>query len=242
MEGRARPGKRGKAAVTRMENTMAIDKNDPEFKTALQAEIDKLDEKHETEIEGLKLKNKELIVEVKKLSKNMTITPEEHQALKDRNAELEEALATSQKTEKSAKAEVEKLTKAVQAETGAMTKMLVDAGLTEALAEAKVKPEFNAAAKALLSGLVTVKVDGDKRVAVVGDKPLKDFVTGWAATDEGKHFVAAPVNTGLQSQGSRDTQQPSKTMTRKAFQALPADKQGEFMKEVNYAPGSIIDE
>jgi len=59
-----------------------------------------------------------------------------------------------------------------------------------------VKPEYMDAVVALLSPLATLKAEGDSRVAVVGDKPLTDYVSEWAKSDKGKHYVSAPDNKG----------------------------------------------
>jgi hypothetical protein len=86
------------------------------------------------------------------------------------------------------------------------------------------------AVKALLAGQVTIKVDGDKRIANIGDKPLSDFVGEWAKSDEGKHFVSAPNNAGGGAQGGGNAQGGQKTMTRTAFDGTDATKKMEFIK------------
>ncbi|MES2637349.1 MAG: hypothetical protein V4605_08490, partial [Pseudomonadota bacterium] len=48
---------------------------------------------------------------------------------------------------------------------------------------------------------VTVVTEGDKRITKVGDKLLNDHLKEWGATDEGKHFISAPNNSGGGSQG-----------------------------------------
>jgi hypothetical protein len=48
----------------------------------------------------------------------------------------------------------------------------------------------------MLKENVQIVVEGDARVAKIGDKALSDFVKEWAAGDEGKHFVQAPANSG----------------------------------------------
>jgi len=110
------------------------------------------------------------------------------------------------------------------------SKLLVDNGLNEALAKAGVKPEYLKAAKAMFAGQVQVVTDGENRVAKVGDKGLSDFVTAWAAGDEGKHFVAAPNNSGGGSGGGGKGQGTQKTMTRTQFDALSPVEKVEFGK------------
>ena len=86
----------------------------------------------------------------------------------------------------------------------AYSRSLSDAALTEALTKAGVtSPALLKAAKALHgSGLQVVEVDGVRTVKA-GDKALGDFITEWAGTDEGKHFVAASDSNGGGSGGSR---------------------------------------
>jgi hypothetical protein len=48
----------------------------------------------------------------------------------------------------------------------------------------------------MLKENVQIVVEGDARIAKIGDKALSDFVKEWAAGDEGKHFVQAPANSG----------------------------------------------
>ncbi len=76
-------------------------------------------------------------------------------------------------------------------------KLLVDNGLSEALTQAKVAPEFQEAARALIKAReqITIgEVDGKPR-AMIGEKPLADFVAGWAQGD-GRHFISSPGNSG----------------------------------------------
>jgi len=48
----------------------------------------------------------------------------------------------------------------------------------------------------MLKGHVALDIDGDKRVAKVGDKTLDEFVKEWAGSDDGKEFVDAAINKG----------------------------------------------
>ena len=155
----------------------------------------------EEAVEGLKKKNTELIGKLKAAQKDSQIDPAEHQALQ---AELDQAktqIAELQKVAKTATTEAEKAKKALEGESGFISRLIIDNGLTEAIIKSGVKPEMSKAVKALLAGQVTIKTDGDKREAVIGDKSLSDFVGEWAKSDEGKHFVAATNNQGGNAQG-----------------------------------------
>jgi hypothetical protein len=180
---------------------------------------------------GLIAKNQELLGKLKKATKDALIDPAEHQALQDELIKANDKIAELAKTTKKATDEADKMKKALEAEVGFSTKLIIDNGLTDSLVGAKVKPEMMKAVKALLSGQVALKADGDKRVPVIGDKSLGEFVAEWSKTDEGKHFVAAPDNSGGGSQGGGDGKGSVKTMARAAFESLAADKQMAFIKE-----------
>ena len=175
-----------------------FDPNDADTKAALAKAVkDAIEE----ETKGLKAKNDELLAKLKKATKDAQIDPAEHQALQ---AELDQAqaqLADAQKLAKTAATEAEKAKKALEGENGFISRLIIDNGLTEAIIKSGVKPEMSKAVKALLAGQVTIKTDGDKREAVIGDKSLSDFVGEWAKSDEGKHFVAATNNQGGNAQG-----------------------------------------
>lgn len=168
---------------------MPFDPNDQETKDAIKAAI-------EEAITGLKEKNFELLGKVKKLQKDATIDPAEHQALMTELEQTQAKLAEAAKALKAAAAETEKHKKAFETEAQFAHRLLVENGLTEALLKAKVKPELSKAVRAMLSGQVSLVADGDTRVAKIGDKPLDVFVDEWAKSDEGKHFVSAPANHG----------------------------------------------
>jgi len=118
-----------------------------------------------------------------------SIDPDEFAKISD---ELDSLRGQYAKETKSAKAEIDRLSKAVSESETKLSSILVDGGLTEAMAKVGVRPELMGAAKALLKSNAIVK-DG---AALLGDKPLAEAVAAWATGDEGKHFVAAPVNTG----------------------------------------------
>lgn len=123
-----------------------------------------------------------------------SVDPDEHQKLSD---ELESLRANFAKLEKTYKSETEKLTKTLSERESSLTNILIDGGLTEAMAKVGVRPELMGAAKALLKSGAIVK-DG---AALLGDKPLAEAVAAWATGDEGKHFVAAPASTGGSAAG-----------------------------------------
>ena len=72
-----------------------------------------------------------------------------------------------------------------------------------------------------------VIADGENRGAKVGDKALTDFVSEWAQSDEGKHFVTAPANSGG---GAGAGKGGNLTPSKKASEMNPAEKAA-FIKE-----------
>ena len=169
---------------------MSIDLNSPEVKAAIQAAV-------EEATAPLVAKRDELLKELKTARKGQQIDPETVSKLEEQIEALKGELTTAQKAAKTATADAEKARKALEAESGAVQRLLVDNGLTDALTKAGVtNPVHLKAAKALLAAQVQVAADGDQRVAKVGDKALTDFIGEWAKGDEGKHFVAAPANSG----------------------------------------------
>jgi hypothetical protein len=196
----------------------AIDLTDPEVKEAIKAAV-------EEATAPLIAKRDELLGEVKKARKGQQADPEAMSKLEDQLDAAKAELATAQKAAKTATDAAAKAAKDLQAESGYVQRLLVDNGLSEALAKAGVtNPVHQKAARAMLASQVQIAADGDQRIAKVGDKPLADFIGEWAKGDEGKHFVAAPNNSGGGSQGGSGGG-AAKTMTRTAFEALdPAAK------------------
>lgn len=180
---------------------MAFDKNDPADVALVQSMVDEA-------ITGLKSKNDELMAEVRGL-KRKSKDGVDHAELERIEAERDKALselAAAQKASKDAAKAAEDAAKQLQSEQSYTSRLLVDNGLAAALAEAGVLNPVQAKAAAALiksSAQIDVKVDGDKRAAVIGDKPLAEFVKGWAGGDEGKHFVAAQNNNGGGAAGSK---------------------------------------
>lgn len=176
---------------------MSIDLNDPDVKAAIKAAVDEA-------TAPLVAKRDELLTEVKQLKKGRQVDPEQVQKLEDQIDALRTELATAQKEAKTSKADADKARKALETEAGFTQKLLIDNAMTEALTKAGVREAVHLkAAKAMLAGQAQIVVDGENRVAKIGDKPVADFVSEWAKGDEGKFFVAAPHNSGGGSQGGQ---------------------------------------
>jgi cell shape-determining protein MreC len=174
-----------------------IDLNDPEVKAAIQAAV-------EEATAPLLAKRDQLLAENKKLKKDSAISPEDYAEIERERDELKAQNTKLGKDLKTATEAADKATNDLKSEQNFTTNLLKDNGLTDALTKAGVTNAVNLkAARAMLGGQVQIVVEGDQRIAKVGDKPLADFIGEWAKTDEGKHFVAAPGNSGGGGQGGQ---------------------------------------
>lgn len=178
---------------------MPYDPNDAETKAAVKAAVEAAIAEATT---GLVEKNKELLGKLKKATKDAAIDPAEHQALQSELEQTQAKLVETSKALKVATGEVDKHKKAYETEAQYVQRLIADNGLIKELTENKIKPELMDGVLALLSKDVAIRVNGEERAAFVGDKPLKDFVSEWAKSDKGKHYVAAPANQGGGAQGS----------------------------------------
>lgn len=151
---------------------------------------------------GLKTKNQELLDKNKKLMKGQEIDPQTVVDLEAQIDKLQTELSTSQKLAKETGKSLETLQNELKAETGFTQKLLIDNGLTDELVRNGVAPQYLAATKALFAGQAQIVAEGDTRIAKIGDKAVSEFVKEWAASDDGKHFIKAPENSGGGSQGS----------------------------------------
>lgn len=202
---------------------MSIDLNAPEVQEAIKAAV-----KEATE--SLSEKNREILNELKQARKNQEIKPEHLERIEQERDEYKAQLDKAMKDAKEFKTAAEKATKQLETESSFTQKLLVENGLSDVLVKAGVNnPAHLKAVKSMLQSQVQIVVEGDNRVAKVGDKALADYVTEWAKSDEGKHFVSAPNNTGGSAQGgSQNTNQ--KTMTRTQFEAKSPAERMEFSK------------
>lgn len=203
---------------------MTIDVNSQEFKDAVQAAVD-------AATEGLATKNRELLGEVKKLKRGAEIDPAEVQALESQIDTLKADLTKAQKEAKAFAKQAEDSTKALESESGFTRSLLIEQGLTAELVSAGVKnPAHLKAALAMLKSDAQVVQDGDRRVAKIGDKAIKDYVKEWAAGDDGKHFITADQNSGGGASGGGGGGGASPTMTRSAFDSLSPMAKASAMK------------
>lgn len=181
---------------------MAYDPNCAETKAAVKAAVNAAlaaqAEEHEADVEGLKTKNRELIQDLKKARKGEAgeVDTAEVARLEGEVRELGKKLRAAEKLAVDAAEERDAATARADKEASVTKNLLTENGLTAALTKANVKSEFLPAVLALLSGKVEIKEVSGKREALVNGKPLGEFVEEWAKTDEGKHYVGAPLNGG----------------------------------------------
>jgi len=171
---------------------------------------------------ALQAKNQELIDKNKKLMKGQEIDPQTVVDLEAQVDKLQGELQASQKSAKESVKTLETLQGQLKAETGFTQKLLIDNGLTDELVKNGVAPQFLPAVKAMFAGQAQIVAEGDTRTAKIGDKSVSDFVKEWAVSDDGKHFVKAPENSGGGSQGSGNgtTNQIPLTSTQKIAAGL----------------------
>lgn len=202
---------------------MPFDPNDDETKAAIAEAVQKATEK-------LDAKNRELIAEKRRAGEGKIDAAELERVEAERDKLATDFAAAQRELTKVTKAATD-ATKALEAEQAHTQRLLISDGLTQALTAAGVKdPMHLKAASALLRDehKPVVTIDGDKRVAMIGDKPLTDFVKAWAIGDEGKSFVAAPGNSGGGATGGKSGGGEVNPFAKETFNLT---EQGRIMKE-----------
>lgn len=209
-----------------------------------------LDAAIEKETEGLKAKRDELLESNRKLKDEQRKTNERLQALEESAEEAERVKAEKdgdvktavEQAEKKWQKELEKRDEALKQKDSHLQKLLVDNGLTEALTQAGVAPQYMKAAKALLKteGNIEISEDDGTPVAKLDGKPLSEAVSEWSQGDDGKHYVAAAPNSGGGAQGANgggkaDT---GKTVTRAEWDEMDHGARAEFSQD----GGKVVDD
>ena len=147
----------------------------------------------ETEKNLVDSKNKELVVELRKVkSLNKEVDVEKHFKLVE---DFENLASEHDKLLKTSKIDSEKMATSLKAKDDALRNHLIEEGLTSNLAKAGVKTEFLEASKALLRQKALIKEENGAYQALLGDKPLTDGIAEWVS-GEGKHFIQASGGSG----------------------------------------------
>ena len=194
----------------------------------------------EKETEGLKAKRDELLESNRKLKDEQKKTNERLQALEDSAEEAERVKAEKEgdvktaveQAEKKLQKELEKRDQALKQKEQHLQQVLVDQGLTEELTKAGVAPHYIKAAKALLKQEHSIEIseqDGSP-VAMMDGVPFSDGVPAWSQSDEGKHYVAADLNSGGGAQGAKGGGQADtgKQATRDQVDQMSQAERAEF--------------
>lgn len=191
----------------------------------LQAQVKELTDTLKAQEEANKGLRADLTKAKNDLRKGQEIDPAEFASLQTENQTLKDKFTALDKDFKKVTGERDTLAKTLETESKITLEMQRDSDLTNGLASINVTNPINLkAAKAMLAAQVTVVTEGDKRITKVGDKALSDYLKEWSASDEGKHFVSAPNNSGGNAPGGGGNAK-GKTMTRSAFDQLsPQDK------------------
>lgn len=191
-----------------------------------QAKLDELlasQEAAQNSIAGLKAD----LAKFKAKAKGAEIDPEAYAELQ---TQVETLKGELDKVGKASKKQVEDLTKQLADKDGALNKYLIDNQLTESLLKSGLKPEFMNAVKAMHRINAQIEFENGEYVAKIGGKPISEAIPAWAGSDDGKHFVSAPANSGGGANGGGG-KATVKQMKRTDFEALPAYQRGEVIKE-----------
>lgn len=161
------------------------------------------------------------------MSDENTTSNEDVTGLKANNADLKQRLTKEQNKTKSleerilaieterdeareaGKSDADKATSALQKQIEQLNKKLVDSeareatfridgAISDAIAKAGVLPHFVPAVTAMLKSGVEMK-NGE---AFADGSPLADKISGFFGSDDARHYVAAPANSGGGAQGS----------------------------------------
>jgi hypothetical protein len=165
---------------------------DEELKAAL--------ESTQASIKALEAKNKEL-----KAEKDKAKTAQETaQAAADEAAEEaarkdNDAAALEKSLEKKYAKQIADLTSARDAAQSQLSTLLIDNTAQANLTKHNVPGHFHKPLLALIKAQAELK-DG---AAMVGDTSLDDYIATYLTSDEGKHFVSAPANSGANATGGK---------------------------------------
>ncbi|MCW2309715.1 hypothetical protein [Rhodobium gokarnense] len=133
-------------------------------------------------------------------------------------------------------AEIEPLKAEGEELKGAINRYIVDGGLAAAMDAADIDPKHKGVLLPYLKtrGKIRVERDDDgNRTAVVetdmGNVALKEWVSEFAGTDEGKQYVAKP--TGPDPRGNNGGRASGKTISRAKFDAMGQSERAKAIKD-----------
>lgn len=109
---------------------------------------------------------------------------------------------------------------------GDVEKYIKTGELQKAMIENNIGKPYMTAVEAMLRD--KVKVEEGK--VFMDERPIGEALKDWANSEDGKHYVSAPQNTGGGANG-KSSSGTGKTMARSEFDALPAGDRASFFKE-----------
>ena len=122
--------------------------------------------------------------------------------------------------------------KALSEKDGLIQKHVKDAALSKAIAEVNIGKAFVPAVAAMFKEQITLEGEN----VLLKERPVAEFMKEWAASEEGKAFVSAPVNSGGGADGKSGSGN-QKTVTRTQFDGMSQSERMKFSKE----GGKVVD-
>lgn len=118
--------------------------------------------------------------------------------------------------------------KALSEKDGLIQKHVKDSALSKAIAEVNIGKAFVPAVAAMFKEQITLEGEN----VLLKDRPVAEFMKEWAASEEGKAFVSATVNSGGGAEGKSGSG-AKREMKSSEFNALPAKEQASLMNSGN---------
>jgi vacuolar-type H+-ATPase subunit I/STV1 len=192
---------------------------------------EQLDKAVEEATAGLVAKNAELLRAVRKLKQKDGIDPQQMAEAETTIQKLSEEKTALVKELKIAQTSLQKAQGDLEKEMAFAKKTMVEAALSSELGRVNVAPQFQKAAMALLLTQSAVEEENSQRVVKLAGKGLAEALKEWAASEEGKHFVAAPQNSGTNAPGAGGAGGEKKTIKRSEWEALPPENKLTALKD-----------
>lgn len=175
--------------------------DDQKFKTHLESKISEATTSLSTANEGLK---GDLTKLKKKVKEKEDIDVDEFNRLKAENEQLRnkhddddnEVIKSLKVANKQLSDKNENLEDRLNTLETDSKASIMDGAIAKALVNSRVKDSMMRSAEKIIRADVAVVVKDGKRVAVVGEKTVEEYVKEWAQTEEGKNFIKADVNNG----------------------------------------------
>jgi hypothetical protein len=182
--------------------------------------------------DGLAAKNAQLLHELKVAKAKLrdyettATTPEQYKRLQDDFDRLLEENVSLKKNHGDLSKLFEETNKKFAKEVDLNHSMMREHTISSQMTSANIAAPYQKAVAALLMSRTTVVDDGGNRVVKIDGKDPGDFFKEWSSTEDAKHFIAAPANTGSGTvQTSGTPKQTQKTIPLAEFLRLsPMDQ------------------